>query len=156
MRAALRDHYRPFAWEAGRRLYFNPGNCWVSARCRSKPKVAVAAIASLLEPHIRAGRLTVHLRSKAAAVETQDDCIVSVTVISLDVVRALRFVPPLFIDATELGDLLPLAGRSTWLVRRRWLRPAKRSPAVERKPACVQELYLCVRARASAASASGT
>ena len=138
MRAALRDHYRPFAGEAGKRPYFNPGNCWVT-RVAFEPKVAVAAMASLLDPHIRAGRLTVHLRSKAAAVETKDDSIVSVTVISLDGGETLRFRPAIVLDATELGDLLPLAG-AEHVVGAETVAETGEAHAqpVECKPACVQ------------------
>src|SRR5215213_8134896 len=52
LRNALRDHYRPHAGEAGSRPHFNPGNCWVS-RVAFEPTIAVAAIMTLLEPHIR-------------------------------------------------------------------------------------------------------
>lgn len=109
LRKALRDHYRPLAGEAGRRPHFNPGNCWVS-RVAFEPKVAVAAMMALLEPHIREGRVVLHLRTKAAAAETKDDRIVSVTAVSLEGGDALLFRPAMVIDATELGDLLPLAG----------------------------------------------
>src|SRR5262245_46535508 len=57
LRNALRDHYRPLAGEAGKRPHFNPGNCWVT-RVAFEPKVAVAAMMTLLQPQIDAGRLT--------------------------------------------------------------------------------------------------
>jgi len=70
LRNALRDHYRPLAGEAGRQPHFNPGNCWVT-RVAFEPKVAVAAMTALLQPHIDAGRVTLHLRTKAAAAEVE-------------------------------------------------------------------------------------
>jgi hypothetical protein len=109
LRNALRDYYRPFAGEAGRHPHFNPGNCWVT-RLAFEPKVAVAAMKALLEPHIAAGRTTLHLRTKAAAAEVEGDRVVSVTAIGLEDGRALRFRPAVVIDATELGDLLPITG----------------------------------------------
>ena len=109
LRNALRDHYRPLAGEAGKRPHFNPGNCWVT-RVAFEPKVAVAAMMALLQPHIDAGRLTLHLRTKAAAAKVDGDRIVSVTAINLDDRSLIRFVPALVLDATELGDLLPLVG----------------------------------------------
>ena len=57
------DHYRPLAGEAGQRADFNPGNCWVT-RVAFEPKVAVAAMMALLQPHMDAGRLTLHLRTQ--------------------------------------------------------------------------------------------
>ena len=109
LRNALRDHYRSFAGEAGKHRHFNPGNCWVT-RVAFEPKVAVDRMMALLEPHIDAGRITLHLRTKVAAAEVQDDCIVSATAVQLEGGPVLRFIPAAVLDATELGDLLPLVG----------------------------------------------
>jgi FAD dependent oxidoreductase len=138
LRNALRDHYRPHAGEAGRQPYFNPGNCWVS-RIAFEPKVAVAVIMGLLRPHIREGRLTLHLRAKATAAETKNDCIVSVTAISLEGGDTLLFRPAMVIDATELGDMLPLVG-AEYVVGAETVAETGEPHAqpVERKPKCVQ------------------
>lgn len=109
LRNALRDYYRPFAGSEGQKPHFNPGNCWVT-RVAFEPKVAVDALMAMLEPHITGGRLTIHLRSKVAAVETESDRITTVTAISLSGEPPLRFKPTMVLDATELGDLLPLSG----------------------------------------------
>lgn len=109
LRNAWRDHYRAFADDAGKAPHFNPGNCWVT-RLAFEPRVAVDAMMSMLRPHIEAGRLTIHLRSKAAAIEVAGDRITSVTAIGLETQRAVQFRAALVLDATELGDLLPLAG----------------------------------------------
>jgi hypothetical protein len=108
LRNALRDHYRAFAGEAGRSPNFNPGNCWVT-RVAFEPRVAVDVMMGMLRPHIEAGRLTIHLRSKIAAVAVEGDRITSVTAIGLEDRRILQFRASIVIDATELGDLLPLA-----------------------------------------------
>ena len=109
LRNALRDHYRTHANAAGKQPHFNPGNCWVT-RVAFEPKVALATMLALLQPHIEAGRVVLHLRSKAAAAEVADDCISSVTAIHLDDGAAICFRPKIVLDATELGDLLPLVG----------------------------------------------
>ena len=109
LRNTLRDHYRPHAGEAGKHPRFNPGNCWVT-RVAFEPKVAVDAMMALLQPHIDAGRVSLHLRTKAAAAEVKDDRVVSVTAICLEGGSAIRFRPTIVIEATELGDLLPLTG----------------------------------------------
>jgi hypothetical protein len=109
LRNAVRDHYRPHAGAAGTRADFNPGNCWVT-RLAFEPKVALAAMMALLQPHIDAGRLTLHLRSKPAAAEVDGDRISSVTAVDLEHGSAVRFCPGVVLDATELGDLLPLVG----------------------------------------------
>ena len=109
LRNAIRDHYRPHAGAAGKPADFNPGNCWVT-RLAFEPKVAVTAMMALLQPHIDAGRLTLHLRSKPAAAQVEDDRIISVTAVDLEHGGAVRFCPGVVLDATELGDLLPLVG----------------------------------------------
>jgi FAD dependent oxidoreductase len=109
LRSGLRDHYRAHANTAGKHPHFNPGNCWVT-RVAFEPKVAVAAMLALLQPHIDAGRVALHLRSKAAAAEVADDCIRSVTAINLDDGHAICLRPKIVLDASELGDLLPLVG----------------------------------------------
>jgi hypothetical protein len=109
LRSALRDRYRSRAGEAGRRADFNPGNCWVT-RVAFEPQVAVAAIEAMLRPYVERGRLSIRLRAKTAAISTDTDRIASLTAVSLDEPRQWRFHPRIVIDATELGDLLPLAG----------------------------------------------
>jgi FAD dependent oxidoreductase len=109
LRNALRDHYRPFAGDVGKQPHFNPGNCWVT-RVAFEPKVAVAAMMRMLQPHIDAGQVTLHLRTKVAAGHVDDNRIIAVTAIDLDRGGDLRFHPAMVLDATELGDLLPLVG----------------------------------------------
>lgn len=109
LRSVLRDHYRPLAGDAGGRPHFNPGNCWVT-RVAFEPKVAVAAIYALLQPHIEADRIILHLRTKVAAAETSGNRVVSVAAIHLENSTAVRFHPGFVLDATELGDVLPLVG----------------------------------------------
>jgi hypothetical protein len=138
LRNALRDQYRPHAGEAGRQAHFNPGNCWVT-RVAFEPRVAVSAMLAMLEPYIREGRLTLHVRAKVAAVDTRDDRIVAVTAIALDGGETLRFRPEMVLDATELGDLLPLAG-AEYSVGAETIADTGEGHAQpsERKPNCVQ------------------
>lgn len=107
LRRRLRDHYRATAGEAGRQPDFNPGNCWVS-RLAFEPRVAAQVLAQMLEPH--ADRLTILYRSKPVAAEVAADRIERVTVMGLDDRRLHTIAASMVIDATELGDLLPLTG----------------------------------------------
>ncbi|HEY2559457.1 MAG TPA: FAD-dependent oxidoreductase [Caldimonas sp.] len=109
LRDLLRDAYRRRAGAAGRADDFNPGGCWVS-RLAFEPRVAVEAIEAMLQPFVESGRLTIHRRTKAIAARSDGDRIASVVAIGLDDARLCRFEPRVVIDATELGDLLPLAG----------------------------------------------
>ena len=109
LRDALREHYRSLAVAERDRPDFNPGNCWVT-RVAFEPAVAVDAIRALLQPHIDAGRLHVHLRTKATGATVEGDRIVAVQAIDLERGEVTRFHPQLVLDATELADLLPLSG----------------------------------------------
>jgi hypothetical protein len=109
LRDLLRDAYRRRAVAAGRVADFNPGNCWVS-RLAFEPRVAVETIDGILRPFVENGRLTIRRRTKAVAASSDGDRITSVVAMGLDDERLHRFEPRTVIDATELGDLLPLAG----------------------------------------------
>jgi hypothetical protein len=108
-REAIRDHYRRrygiAAMPDGSPL--NPGDAWVSALC-FEPQVGVSVIEAMLAPHVAAGRLTILRNYAPISAIVPGDAITSVTVTGADgdVTIAARF----FLDATDLGDLLPLTG----------------------------------------------
>jgi hypothetical protein len=99
LRNALRRHYG----EA------NPGHCWVT-RLAFEPRIAVDVIEAMLAPHLQSGRLSIHRRTKTVGVTTDGDRITELLAMGLDDGRFMRWRPDLVIDATELGDLLPLSG----------------------------------------------
>jgi len=109
LRAMLRDYYRGYARADSAAVDFNPGRCWVS-RLAFEPRVGVAMVERLLAPYRATGQLTVHLRTKAVAAEASSERIASIVAMHLDDRRPVRYCPELVIDATELGDLLPLCG----------------------------------------------
>ena len=108
-RNAVREHYRAKANEAGRRADFNPGACWVT-RLAFEPRVAIGVIDAMLQPHVATGRLVIQRRTKAVAARVDGDRVAAVVAMGLDDARMTRWVPDMVIDATELGDLLPLCG----------------------------------------------
>ncbi len=109
LRLGLRDHYRRLAGDAGKAADFNPGQCWVT-RLAFEPAVAAAYMRKMLQPYVANGNLRIFLRTKTAAVTEEYGVIRSVLTLNLDDRTTHRFKPALVIDATELGDLLPLAG----------------------------------------------
>ena len=109
LRRALRDHYRLAAGAAGARPDFNPGDCWVT-RLAFEPALGAKAMLDLLAPHLSSGKLQLFLRHKTVAVDSDGDRIRSLLAIDLDTGRTIRLGAAMVIDATELGDLLPLAG----------------------------------------------
>jgi len=107
LRAYYMQHYNaPAIMPNGSPL--NPGNGWVSRLC-FEPHVGVHVIAELLHKYTTSGRLTVLLRHRPVEALVENDRIVQVTLRSArgNVVHSrARY----FLDATELGDLLPLTG----------------------------------------------
>ncbi|WP_049577757.1 FAD-dependent oxidoreductase [Streptomyces sp. SBT349] len=111
LRDAIRDYYRtwyPLTDEARGRRDLNPGEGRVSRLCH-EPRVAAAVLDAMVAPYVAAGRLRVLYRHRPVAVAVDGDLVRSVVVEGPDGERAevaARYV----LDATELGDLLPLAG----------------------------------------------
>lgn len=110
-RTAVRDYYRrhyPLKDEARANAYLNPGNGSVSRLCH-EPRIALFIMESLLAPYVSSGQLTLLLRCRISGADMQGDRIRALTGNSPhfqeEVVLNARF----FVDATELGDLLPLS-----------------------------------------------
>jgi hypothetical protein len=112
MRERVRRHYRerygaPERMPDGSPL--NPGNGWVSRLC-FEPRVGVMVLEELLEPYRRTGQLTVLLEHPPVGAELSATG-ETVQAVTLRGPRgAVRVAAPLFLDATDLGDLLPLVG----------------------------------------------
>ncbi len=110
LRRRIRDHYAPLLHEGIKpALTFNPGFCWVSYEC-SEATVDHDVLLSMLDPYVRSGKLSILSRTAPVAVEKRGDRIQSVTVYGFENHRFLRLTGTIFIDATELGEFLPLAG----------------------------------------------
>jgi FAD dependent oxidoreductase len=112
LRAGIRDYYRrnyPLIEAARGDASLNPGRGLVSGLCH-EPPVAVAVLAEMLAPYVSAGRIRVLLRHLPTSVELDGDRVVAVTVRNLDTGDETTLAAQYVVDATELGDLLDLAG----------------------------------------------
>jgi hypothetical protein len=113
-RQAVRDYYRShytLTDEAAANPHLNPGNCWVS-RLAYEPQVGAEILRTMTQPYEDSGTLRLFFNTRAVACEMDDqnsDTILSVTTIAEDG-TAIRFLPRTVLDATDLGDLLPLCG----------------------------------------------
>jgi len=110
-RNAVRDYYRanfPLSNEARDRHNLNPGNGSVS-KLTHEFRVSVAVLEALLVPYQGNGQLTVLLKHIPDSATTSGDRISSVTVRQTDGDGKRTITADYFLDATELGDLLPLA-----------------------------------------------
>jgi hypothetical protein len=112
LRTGIRDYYRryyPLTEEARARTELNPGDGAVSRLCH-EPRVALAVLEGLLAPHVATGRLTLLLEHAVVAADVEGSRVRAVTARSSRTGTQRVLEAPVFIDATELGDLLPLSG----------------------------------------------
>jgi hypothetical protein len=111
-RSRVRDYYRHnFALTdaANRDPKLNPGGGGVSPLC-CDPRVAWTALDEMLTPHRVAGRLRVLIRHKPVQAATTGDRVTSVTLRGNQEIKDVPITARIVIDATELGDLLPMTG----------------------------------------------
>lgn len=108
VRTYYRKHY-PLTADARSVIHLNPGNGAVSRLCH-EPRVALAVLNEMLAPHLASGRITILLEHKAIKADTANDRVRTVTVRDRRDGRETILHAPCFLDATELGDLLPMTG----------------------------------------------
>ena len=109
-RRRVRDYYRenlPLTDAAKKDPKLNPGGGGVSPICH-EPRVALAALEAMLAPHRTSGRVRVMTRHAAVRADVQGDRVRSVTLKNLRGGAELTIAAPYVLDATELGDLLPM------------------------------------------------
>lgn len=112
-RNRVRAYYRlnyPLTEEALEDPLLNPGNGWVS-RLAHEPRVALRVLDDMLSPYVHTGRVVVYYKTVPVAANTAGNKITGVTVCSLKSGhRVFRLRGAFYLDATDCGDLLPLAG----------------------------------------------
>jgi hypothetical protein len=87
--------------------YFNPGDGSVSALCH-EPRVALSVLLDMLTPYISSKRLILLTEYKIEAADVTGNKVRSVKAVCQHNNGNIVLTAPYFIDATELGDLLPL------------------------------------------------
>ncbi len=107
VRQYYRDHF-PLTDAARNNPHLNPGGGFVSRLC-FEPRVGLAVIEQMLAGFVASGKLIILRNRKAVAAEVDGDRIRSVTVQNLLTGVIETIEADYFLDATELGDLLPLA-----------------------------------------------
>lgn len=116
LRTRIRDYYRdhyPLLPAARDNPHLNPGNGSVSRLC-CEPTVALAVLEAWLAPFEASGQLQILREYRIAAADVDGARVRTVTVQSLHSGQRQVLRGEYFIDATELGDVLPLAG-AEWL-----------------------------------------
>jgi len=111
-RNRVREFYRknyPMTEDARQREFLNPGDGSVSRICH-EPRVAVAVLMEMLMPYISSGKLVLLLEHVPVGADVDGDDVRAVEV--KDRRSGVRKIleAPFIVDATELGELLPLTG----------------------------------------------
>ena len=133
----------PLTAEAARGAMLNPGNGNVSQLCH-EPRVALAVLTRCSRLTASSGRLAGACSSTSRSAPTsQGDRVRAVTVRDRQTGRERALVAPYFLDATELGDLLPLAGVEFVTGAEGRTRPASRTRPARTQPDNQQAITCC-------------
>ncbi len=111
-RNAVREHYRayyPLRGEVFKAPAFNPGECTVSYLCH-EPRAAHAVLQGMMAPFISNGQLTILTDTRPIAAQVTGDRVLSVEVAHTPTGHRQHLTGAYFLDATEMGDLLPMTG----------------------------------------------
>ncbi len=108
IRAYYVQHY-PLTGTAKASKFLNPGDGAVSRLCH-EPKVALAVLQQMMAPYLSSGQLTLLLEHKITGADVQGNKVRVLKAVSQRTGNETILSAPYFIDATELGDLLPLTG----------------------------------------------
>ncbi|CDZ59464.1 Fumarate reductase/succinate dehydrogenase flavoprotein domain protein [Neorhizobium galegae bv. orientalis] len=112
LRNGIRQYYRDhYPLTEGARAWgdLNPGAGWVSRIC-AEPRVSLAVMEAMLAPYRGAGKLKVLQPYRPVAADVAGDTVRSITVRHRDTGREITISAAYILDATELGDLLPMTG----------------------------------------------
>ncbi|UFU06153.1 FAD-dependent oxidoreductase [Ruania halotolerans] len=112
LREGIRDYYRdhyPLTEAAKAKKDLNPGAGMVSRIC-AEPRVAAAVIESMLAPFRSSGAIRVLERTRPVSADVEGDVVRAVTVADVRTGEEATVRAGYVLDATELGDLLPLTG----------------------------------------------
>lgn len=135
-RRRIREWYRQnrkLTAEAAAWENLNPGSCYVSALC-FEPKVGVDTLRKMLQ---RPG-LTVFLRTQVFGIERRGAAIESALAWEFERRQVIRFRPKFVLDATEMGDLLPMAKIPYVVGSEAKSETGEPDASAQANPACVQ------------------
>lgn len=111
-RELVRQYYRDHTLlKASHRMNpeLNPGSGWVSRLCH-EPRIGLAVLNQMLQPYLQTGKLTILTRVKSHSALVNGDTVMSVRFVNLDSGNFFELEGDVVLDATELGDLLPMTG----------------------------------------------
>lgn len=107
VRQYYKDNY-PLNDSALKDAKLNPGEAWVS-RLSHEPKVALKVLEDMLAPYINSGKIRVMYNLKPVHCQVEHHAVQSIDFQSLITQKQLSISFEVVVDATECGDVLPLA-----------------------------------------------
>ncbi|MEO5998876.1 MAG: FAD-dependent oxidoreductase [Chitinophagaceae bacterium] len=111
-RTNVREYYRrnyPITEAARDRKNLNPGDGIVSGLCH-EPRVALAVLQAMFAPYLSSGKLTLLLEHKIIKADVTGSNVNALQAVNKRSGNKIILSAPYYVDATELGDLLPLTG----------------------------------------------
>ncbi len=111
-RQRVRQYYRdfyPLTPSARDNPRLNPGDGSVSRLC-AEPRVYLAALESMMAYDVARGQLQVRLHTRATGVDVDGDRVRAVHMLDVRTGREETIEADYVLDATELGDILEMAG----------------------------------------------
>ncbi len=144
-RNGVRNYYRrnyPMTEAARGNALLNPGNGWVSPLCH-EPRVAWAILSAMLAPFISNGRLTILLNHRPIKADVEGGQVRSITLRDQQTGNETTIQADYFLDATELGDLLPLTGTEYVTGAEAQLQTGEPSAPEQAQPKNVQAFSMC-------------
>lgn len=144
-RNAIRQYYirnYPLTTDAKTRTYLNPGDGAVSKLCH-EPRVALAVLYELLAPYISNGKLCLLLEHKVCAATVDGNKVRSLKAQNLQSGKFVDLKAPYFVDATELGDLLPITGTEYVTGCESRTETGEMHAPEKANPACNQSFTMC-------------
>ena len=108
LRQKIREHYRALPG-APQDEHLNPGKCWVSW-CAFEPIVGLEKLKELIAEECGKRAPKIFTRTKVVHTKVYRGRVKSALAVNLDTGRFIEFRTRFCIDATELGDLIPMLG----------------------------------------------
>ena len=144
-RNGVRNYYRrnyPMTEAARSNPLLNPGNGWVSPLCH-EPRVALAILSAMLAPFVSNGSLTILLNHRPVKADVTGDRVQAVTLRDRQTGNETTIQADYFLDASELGDLLPLTGTEYVTGAESQSKTGEPSAPNEAQPKNVQAFSMC-------------
>ena len=144
-RKAIRQFYKknyPLSIEAKNNPTLNPGNGWVSPLC-AEPKVFLTVLENILQPFIEKGQLTILKKYVPISSNSENRYINDISIKNIETAEIRTISAKYFIDATELGDLLPLTNTEFVTGSESQKETGEPSAKEEANPQNVQAFSMC-------------